>query len=193
MRGRLESEQPPAIIGPDFGGERTAWILKRDRVAVRPDRAARRFDGLNVQPLDVHRDFGLRGDIRAELTGILRHRRDADRERLVRREEHVRQHDGVEADRVDFVSGLSELHHVVFGGRPVERGVHREPGALRGAIDGQLQGLPVLAVADEHAARGHVERRRQAARPGDDPPFRSPANGAFRGADGGAPDEHEQL
>ena len=109
------------------------------------------------------------------------------------REEHVRQHDGVEADRIDFVSGLSELHDVVFGGRSVERGVHREPGALRGAVDGQLQGLPVLAVADEHAARGHVERRRQAARPSDDPPFRGPANSAFRGPDGGAADEDEQL
>ena len=130
--------------------------------------ALRRLDALGRRGHDAHRDLRLRRDIRAQLRagGLAL---QAPRQRRVRAEERVRQHDGIRRHGIDLRLRRSLHRDDVRRLLAVERRLQRDVLAANDAVDEQRFRTPLQVVIDLGDARRDVDRRAEAARAAHDP------------------------
>ena len=167
LRRNVEAQQAVAF-GPDVHLEFCRAAAQVQRPAARRDHASRCLDGLVRHVVDGGGQRILRRDEHLQLRPDF-FRREPRGERLVRAEDQVRQHDGVDGDRARAALILPVLCDVARRDRAVERGVDSPLLRAFGEIDRELDRPPRAVVPRLPVVHRQVDGRAQLSRPAQRP------------------------
>ena len=176
LRGDLEFQQAPGLVGPDDGVERVAGILEGQRVGADVDDSTRRLDLLRRARVLLDGDLGLGGDVDWKRRPV-GDARQPHRQRLVRAEEEVGEHQRIGRDRVGLGRRRASLRDLAGRLAIGKRRPDHQGRAARHGVHRQVDRMPVGVVAKHALAGQQVQWRRQptVARDGDS--RRRPAHG----------------